>query len=419
MPTAPPEVAILVSRLQQLLPPLLSLQRASWEQGTAAQALLECHQFFSRSHIHSSDLPFDLLQYLYAFAYDTVVRQAPDGRLGTLLNGDGSSDLGAVDPACIGESIYYVVVRAKESQDISAAGALEEGVGKMLQYLVEKCPRAPIPGSTGSDSNALLLSHRVDAVQIWSDTMYMLPPFLSSAALFHLNCGHTHAPYDPRRLLSMSLQQVTLAAKVLQAESGEWSHIYDLSAHDFKRKAFWGVGNGWVCGGIMRILRSLVMEAAIPASPLIQLIRGDAELVGQLRQCYDILIVTVEACLRHVRPDGLLHDVVDDPSSFVETNLSQQLAYTLYRLLDFHLYDAPLPGVEIPRPSQETLDAWERMAGHLRDAAVAKTDAMGFIRDVCGSPSFDKPGTAAEGQAWGILMEVARAEFLCHGRTAK
>jgi rhamnogalacturonyl hydrolase YesR len=31
------------------------------------------------------------------------------------------------------------------------------------------------------------------------------------------------------------------------------------------------------------------------------------------------------------RPDGLFHDVVDDPSTFVETNLAQMLTYTLYR----------------------------------------------------------------------------------------
>ncbi len=34
-------------------------------------------------------------------------------------------------------------------------------------------------------------------------------------------------------------------------------------------------------------------------------------------------------------------------------------------------------------------------------------DALGYVRDVCGSPTFEKPGTATEGQAFFILMEAA------------
>ncbi|EMD38675.1 hypothetical protein CERSUDRAFT_73126 [Gelatoporia subvermispora B] len=410
----PTEVATLISRMRQLLPPLLSTQRASWEQGVAAQALLECHQLFTRSDLSSSASPFDLFQYTYAFAHDTLVRQAEDGRIGTRLNGDGTSDAGAADPACIGESIYYVLQQSRSGREVPAADELEEGVDKMLEYVMEKCSRAPVNDSNEDIGSNWLLSHRIDTVQIWSDTVYMLPPFLVSASLYLLSLEHVHTQYQSRRLLTMGLQQVMLAAKVLQAETGEWSHIYDLSTSQFKRKAFWGVGNGWVCGGILRILRPIAYEARDPLSPLVVLIRSDQELIGQMLQCHDILMDTITACLRHMRTDYLFHDILDDPVSFVETNLSQELAYALYRVLDFHLNETPLPGVAFPRLSQETLEEWEKTAEHLRDAAIAKTDSMGFVRDVCGSPSFDKLGTAAEGQAWGILMEVARAEYLLH-----
>ena len=39
--------------------------------------------------------------------------------------------------------------------------------------------------------------------------------------------------------------------------------------------------------------------------------------------CRDI----VDGCLAHQRPDGLFHDVVDQPATFVETNLAQMLDY--------------------------------------------------------------------------------------------
>jgi len=61
---------------------------------------------------------------------------------------------------------------------------------------------------------------------------------------------------------------------------------------------------------------------------------------------------TIDGCLAHQRPDGLFHDVLDDPY---------------------------------------------------------KVDAEGYVRGVCGSPTFDRPGTATEGQAFCLLMEAARA----------
>jgi hypothetical protein len=36
---------------------------------------------------------------------------------------------------------------------------------------------------------------------------------------------------------------------------------------------------------------------------------------------------------------------------------------------------------------------------------------MGFVQDVCGSPTFEVPGTATEGQAFFILMEAAHRDL--------
>ena len=36
-------------------------------------------------------------------------------------------------------------------------------------------------------------------------------------------------------------------------------------------------------------------------------------------------------------------------------------------------------------------------------------DAYGVIHDACGSPSFDKPGTSCEAQAFLVMMEAAYA----------
>ncbi len=429
--TLTPELSALAERLRLLLPSLLSTQRSSWEQGTCAQAMLECHRFLARTGVHpgpsSLAIPYDFVQWMYGLAHDSLVRQAADGRLSVLLNGDGSSDAGALDPACMGETLYYLCSIEAQTTALfpSPRGAtsksLLDGVGKMLNYVMHNCPRAP-------DS---LLSHRTDATEIWSDTVYMLSPFLASAAAFytlpltHPLSAECPQPDTPRTLLKMSLQQITLAADVLQSTTGEWSHIYDLESRTFKRAALWGVGNGWVCCGIVRILSTLVCPTALPHAPHIDFRSlgldptGDAELIPLLQRVYAILLRTLRACLPYALPSGLFPNVLGDAHAFPETNLAQMLAYTLYRLVDLHVYHTRFRTLGLPRLEPGEGEDWLRRAHAMRKAAVDMTDRWGFVRDVCGSPTFDGPGTAAEGQAWGVLMEVARAQYLWHKRLIK
>jgi unsaturated rhamnogalacturonyl hydrolase len=50
-------------------------------------------------------------------------------------------------------------------------------------------------------------------------------------------------------------------------------------------------------------------------------------------------------------------------------------------------------------------------AGRMRAAAHQKVDALGLVQGVCGSPNFDHPGTANEGQAFFLLMEAAHRDM--------
>ncbi|KAI0371784.1 hypothetical protein BV20DRAFT_163549 [Pilatotrama ljubarskyi] len=432
---AMPELYDLAARLKLLLPPLLSMQRSSWEQGICAQAMLECHRFLRETAVPPDALSlisYDFVQWLYSLAHDSLVRQSSDGRLSVLLNGDGTSDAGALDPACVGETLYYLCSLEAHSMTLlpspeGAVGAsLLDGVTKMLQYILERCPRASAVVDGGMQSEQFLLSHRTDAVEIWSDSVYMLSPFLASAAAYRtLSLAHplsagVKQPSTPRALMEMALQQVILAADVLQSPTGEWCHIYDLEKREFKRAAFWGVGNGWVCCGIIRILSTLVSPTTLPPAPYVDLSAlgldpdGNGDLLPLLKRVYDILLTTLRACLRHMLPSSLFRNVLDDSHSFTETNLAQMLACTLYRLLDLHLHSTRFRALGLPAPAEGELEEWARSAYLMHEAAVLKTDRWGFVRDVCGSPTFDRPGTAAEGQAWGVLMEVAKAQYMHH-----
>lgn len=135
-----------LQQIRRLLPPLLSAQRASWEQGVASQALLEV---LLSSTIQSNDECNSIIfRYLYALCHDALLRASDDGRLATRINSDdhGSGDGGALDPACIVESIYYVLAEVEGSTETSLAdhsniANWREKVDEMMGYLVHRAPR--------------------------------------------------------------------------------------------------------------------------------------------------------------------------------------------------------------------------------------------------------------------------------------
>lgn len=97
--------------------------------------------------------------------------------------------------------------------------------------------------------------------------------------------------------------------------------------------------------------------------------------------------------------NGMFHDVLTDPGTFPELNAGQMFAYTIYR------------GVREGWLEKRYLPYAERV----HERAVQCVDAYGLVRPVCGMPEFDRPGIAAEGQAFFILMESARQALFTDG----
>ena len=303
---------------------MLAMQRRAWEQGVAAQALLESGE----------------RELLVLFARDALVNQAPDGRLA--LNGDRAP---VTDPASNGEP----VLRAHE---LTGDPAFKAAADRMLAYLLHDAPR----------TKGGLILHNNDAAWIWVDSFYMAPPFIAVA-------GRTDE----------AVRQIVGYRKTLRdPRSGAYFHIWDEDKQRFQRGLLWGVGNGWAAAGMTRVLR------ALPGSMDAQ----KEQVAGFLRELLD-------ACLKHQRPDGLFHDVLDDPKTFVETNTAQMLAYAVYR------------GVKAGWLASSYLAHADRM----RAAARAKVDAHGLVQGVCGAPNFDRSGTATEGQAFFLLMEAAQRDL--------
>ncbi len=307
-------------KIQKVKHALLTMQRAAWEQGVAAQAFLEW-----------GDRDTVILM-----AHDALVRQVADGRLG-LMNDEPA----VTDPGSNGEPLLYA---ARLTQDPLYGTA----AARMLDYLLHHAPRT----AQGT------LHHITTAPQVWIDSMYMAPPFLAVA-------GHPHE----------AVKQIEGMRTLLwNREKRLFSHIWDDGQQQFARQAFWGVGNGWAAAGMTRVLRALPPEMADERQRLIGYLTG-----------------VIDGCLVYQRDDGLFHDVVDDPATFIETNLAQMLAYSIYRGIQGGWLE----------------DRYQPPADRMRRAAHAQVDEYGLVHGVCGSPNFDRAGTASEGQAFFLLMEIA------------
>jgi unsaturated rhamnogalacturonyl hydrolase len=110
----------------------------------------------------------------------------------------------------------------------------------------------------------------------------------------------------------------------------------------------------------------------------------------------------IDGCLKFQRNDGLFHDILDDPTTFVETNAAQMLSYSIYRGVQGGWLE----------PSYRTY------ADRIREAVYQKVDQFGLVQGVCGAPDFNRSGTAAEGQAFFLLMEAAASDCLNYGLSA-
>jgi rhamnogalacturonyl hydrolase YesR len=219
-----------------------------------------------------------------------------------------------------------------------------------------------IKNTTHKNDEGIIYHTQEPAKFIMSDAFYMLPPFLAAAG-----------EYDE------SLKQIEGYRKYLYHKSDQlYSHMWDGPNNRFEREDFWGVGNGWTAAGLTRVIKLL------PDSRM----DDKKRLIGYVKE-------VIDGCLKYLRDDGLFHNVINKPDTFVEVNLSQMISYTIFR------------GVAAGYLESDYLEKAERM----RKAANNQVDYLGYVQNVCGVPNFDRPYFAPEGQAFYLLMETAAKDL--------
>jgi rhamnogalacturonyl hydrolase YesR len=226
--------------------------------------------------------------------------------------------------------------------------ALMKAADDMLQFALKGAPRA-------GDGT---LFHQASSREMWSDESFTAPPFLAAAG-----------QYD-----AAIAQLLGIHCRLWDADKKLMHHCWSEPKQALADPMFWGGGNGWTAAAFARAIRSLPPDRQAER----------ARLAAMLRELLD-------GCLAHERPDGLFHDEVDNPSSYVETDMAAMLAYAIYE---------SVRGGWLP---EDYLVHADRM----RAAVRAKVDRFGFVQGVAGAPNFNQPGISTEGQAFFILMEAA------------
>jgi unsaturated rhamnogalacturonyl hydrolase len=245
------------------------------------------------------------------------------------------------DPLMLGDSLWWAARQTGDPQLVKAAD-------DMLQFALQGAPRA-------ADGTPY---HQAGSREMWSDGSFTTPPFLAAAGRYDEAIAQLRGVH--RRLWDSD-------KKLMHHRWSEPKQVY-------ANPKFWGGGNGWTAAALARVIRSLPADR----------ISDRDQLAAMLRELLD-------GCLAYQRADGLFYDEVDNPSSYVETNLAAMLAYAIFE----SVRGGWLPESYLPRADQ------------MRAAVRAKVDRFGFVQGVAGAPNFNKPGISAEGQAFFILMESA------------
>jgi unsaturated rhamnogalacturonyl hydrolase len=275
-----------------------------------------------------------------SFARAAIMRQT-EGRFSVIAGNNPINDCSSV-----GEAVLF-------AGKLTGDPLFKKGADDMISV---------IKNTSHKNDEGIIYHTQEPTKYIMSDAFYMLPPFLAAAGEF-----------------DEALKQIEGYRKYLYHPKDQlYSHIWDSPNKKFEREDFWGVGNGWTAAGLTRVIKHLPDNRSEDKKRLIVYVKE-----------------VIDGCLKYLREDGLFHNVVNKPDTFVEVNLSQMISYTIYRgVAAGYLESSYLQKAEI-----------------MRKAANEQVDYLGYVQNVCGVPGFDRSYVAPEGQAFYLLMETAAKDL--------
>ncbi|GBE85574.1 hypothetical protein SCP_0800910 [Sparassis crispa] len=288
------------TQLDAVIAVLQANAQQTWELGTECEALTEYYApsyavFNASSLSPSAPAPASLTPVL-SIAHNVIANRSASNSNKTgpqpLVYVSGGA---AGDPASIGVAVLLANLTGQQAEDgLDYAGAARD----QLAYLLQDVPR------TGDGA----ISHRVEEVQLWSDSVYMVPPFL---AYYGATAGNAS-------LLTEAYTQVKLYRQYLfNGNVSLWRHIVLGNQTD---AGHWSTGNAWAAAGMVRVLGTIQHSAY----------------AGSMRSQTNDLVAWVgeihKGMYTRQQASGLFTNYADEGSTFEDASSAALLASTVYRL---------------------------------------------------------------------------------------
>lgn len=310
---------------QAVLNAMLCMTRQCWEQGIVAQALMELGE----------------TDRLALVVHDIVLRQSADGRLCNVEGTPAVTDSSFCIPA-----VYEYGSLAKREDCIEAAR-------KNTGFLLNEAQRA-------EDGT---LYHMLNTQQVWADSAAFLPYALAKL-------GYVEEAYE---------QMQGICKRLYDPSTGLYFHKWDDETQSFLRPCVWGIGNGWILTGMLR----LYLET-----------RGKYHRESEL--LYKQMKTLLDTILSYQAETGLFCDILDDADSFQESECSEMVAYVIYRGVKEGVFES----------------SYLKTAERIRGAIEKRVTKQGLIISASSSPDFMIPGTSVESQAHYLMMEYWAEKLL-------
>ncbi|TFK46279.1 hypothetical protein OE88DRAFT_1667912 [Heliocybe sulcata] len=361
-------------QLAQIQTNLANRATHSWEIGVRAEALLELnspsYSVFASSSLPPSTSAPDSLGPVLSLAHSVVANLSSTNSPQPLVQ-DGA----AGDPASIGIAVLlanWTGYTQGGSEDY--AGAARDEIEFLYSGSVPKTRDGAI-------------SHRTDQLQLWSDFVYMVPPFLAYYGVTTGNQSMLEAAYTQCRLYRNYLRDGNAG--------GMWKHIVMGSGTD---GGHWATGNGWAAAGMLRVLRTIANSQYANAMKHEQI--DLANWVGEIHS----------GIYPHLQSNGLFKNYPDSSASsnFDDAASTALLAATVFRLANAwgrHTY--------IPQAlqSRAALLASSNSSSNGNSSLTHFTSDM-WLTPVVNPYSYGSQGSnSPEGQAFVLEMEAAYRDW--------
>ncbi|KAH0835728.1 Six-hairpin glycosidase-like protein [Lanmaoa asiatica] len=281
-------------------------------------------------------------------------------------------DSSAGDPASIGVAVLLANWTGQGTLDgLDYSGAAQD----QLEFLFQIAPKT----QDGA------ISHRMDQVQLWSDSVYMVPPFLAYYGVTTQNMS----------LLQEAYTQISLYRNYLRDTHANnlWKHI-QLGTYGTDN-GHWSTGNGWAAAGMIRVLGTI--QRSQYADSLKQ---QQEDLASWVQEIHDGMYPSLDS-------SGLFHNYADNSSTFLDASSTALLASTVYRLSLLWGVHTHLPQAEFSRKSLST---------PANASALLHFTADGWLTPVVDPYSYpDRGQDSPEGQAFIISMQAAWRDWVADG----